>query len=213
MAITIRSLVFAAVAGLLLPLTALGAGAQGVPSLPLPAPPAAANPTAGTIFDAMLAISRAAVTNPSGAQSATFAYRAAIQQYQAGDLDRARSSALQAIGETVRPPTVHPAPPPPATIPQYAPVPLPPIANVAQADAEEFLALSRRALMACRSQGSGDLGAAQQTYARAVQENLAHRYQDVRRDAQSVINACAPAQRQINAGATPAPPTAAPAAP
>ena len=57
---------------------------------PLPAPPPPGTPTSSNIFDAMLAISRAAVANPSGAQQATFSYNAAIQQYNAHDFTRSQ---------------------------------------------------------------------------------------------------------------------------
>lgn len=168
-------------------------GSAQVPSVP----PIATNPTANIIFDAMLAISRANTTNPAGAQTATFSYNAAVQQYGNGNLDGARASAMQAIIQTARPPIVPPAPPQ-ATNPQLAITPMPYVTNVAQADAEEFLALSRRALLACTSQQSPNLAKAQQSYTQAVQENLANRYLDVRRDSQSVIDACAPAQAQVN---------------
>src|ERR1700761_9345116 len=71
-------------------------------------PPTAGGPTANAIFDAMLAIARAATSNPSGAQAATFSYQAAIQQFNAHDFDRSRASAMTAIMQAGAPPLPQP---------------------------------------------------------------------------------------------------------
>lgn len=173
--------------------------AQGVPSLPLPAPPPpAANPVAGRIFDAMLAIGRAAVTNPQAAQTATFSYNAAIQQYNAGDLARAQQSALQAISQTGAVPFSTPAPIPPPALPEPSTNPMPRLTNITQAESEEFLALARRSIQACQSVNAPETSAAQRLYGLAVQEHNARQWLQSRQDAQRVVDTCAASMRQLN---------------
>ena len=165
-------------------------------------------PTASTIFDAMLAIARAARAIPPARRHATFSYNAAIQQYNAGDLSRARASALQAISQTAQQPIGAPTPAAMAPIVLPAPpaFPMPAVTSVAQVDAEEFLALARRALIACTCRTHEQFDGNASLYVRAVRENVAQRYLDVRRDSAAVIAACAPAQRTLNQQqATPAP--------
>lgn len=100
------------------------AASAQVTSLPLALPPAGGNAASSTIFDAMLAIARATGSNPTAAQQATFAYAAAIQQYNAGDYARSRMSALQAISATSNDPAARATAMPPgataAAAQQYA---------------------------------------------------------------------------------------------
>lgn len=159
-------------------------------TFPLASPPVATNAASSAIFDAMLAISRATLTNPAAAQAASFPYAAAIQSYRNGDLLTAQQNALRATAQAAPLPLPQPSAwnAPSLTMPRA--VPLPTIMNPAQADAEAFLALSRRSLGTCGAP------AAQQTqleahYDAAVRENLAHNYQAVRRDAQAIIDGCA----------------------
>jgi hypothetical protein len=162
-------------------------------TLPLAAPPVGPNAAASAIFDAMLAISRATLVNPAAAQAASFNYAAAIQRYNAGDLLNARQQALQAISVTA------PLPPPqPAAWLAPSPaagriVPMPMILNPAQADAEAFLAVSRRALATCAVTGGTERAQIQQRYETAVREYGEQRYAGVRQDARSIIDACASA--------------------
>ena len=174
--------------------------------LPLAAPPAAGNATASTIFDAMLAIARAAGSNPSAAQNASFSYAAAIQQYNAGDLARSRSSALTAIMQTNAPPQPQPTLyAPPIPVPLY--VPMPNVLGADQADAEGYVALARRSLSVC---GAPDMAApptAAQQYAASVAALGMQKLVDARTDSLAVIDACATANaayaKQLNAQPAP----------
>jgi hypothetical protein len=87
-------------------------------TLPLPVPPPPGTPLASTIRDAMLAIERAAATNPAAAQNAAFSYNAAIQLYKAHEYSQARASALTAITQSL-------APAPPLTTTHHAPIAVP----------------------------------------------------------------------------------------
>jgi len=176
------------------------ASAQG-PLLPLAAPPAASSPTASAIFDAMIAISRAATSNPRAAQTASFTYAAAIQQYNAGDFDRARASAIQAIAQTDAPavpqpqgPTGGPVVPPPA-------VRMPPTTSVRQSDMEAQVALARHALMNCGDTDGAAYLAENMVYGRVVTAELANQPHDVRTDVQGIVDACAPAVSKPTASA------------
>jgi hypothetical protein len=190
----------------------LGAGASAqVTSLPLPAPPVAGNAASSTIFDAMLAIARAARSNPAAAQQATFQYNAAIQQYNAGDLARARMSALQAIMVSGGPPAAQatsiPAPP----IPQPVYVTMPNVLGANEADAEAYVALARRALTVCGAPGVAAPAAAQRAYAASVNAVVAQKFGAARDAAQQTIDQCAAAaaayglQQQQQPGASPMP--------
>jgi len=160
-------------------------------TLPLAAPPVAPNAAASAIFDAMLAISRAVTANPAAAQAASFNYAAAIQRYQAGDLSAAQREALQAsmlAGQNPLPKT------PSALIAApnaSVPLALPRLVNPPQADAEAFLAVSRRALATCAVTDKTQKAQLQSRYEAAVREYGAGRYNDVRTDARALIDACA----------------------
>ena len=165
-------------------------------TLPLAAPPAASNAAASAIFDAMLAISRATLTNPAAAQAASFNYAAAIQRYNAGDLTAARLQALQAISATAQLPFPAPATGPlPAPLTLIQPAPMRTVVNPAQADAEAFLAISRRALATCAVTAGPQRTALQQRYETATREYGAQNYTGVRGDARAVIDACAVPQK------------------
>jgi hypothetical protein len=170
---------------------ALSAGASAqVTSLPLPAPPAAGNAAASTIFDAMLAIARTVGSNPAAAQQATFSYNAAIQQYNAGDLARSRSSALQAIMQTAAVPQPQPtlyAPP----IPMSSYVPMPNVLGASQADAEGYVALARSAMSACGAPGTKPSDAIQQQYSAAVAALTTQNLGAARTASMAVIDGCA----------------------
>jgi len=186
---------FAPIFALALALTlglATGARAQ-VPSLPLPAPPAGAGATSGTLFDAMLAIARAVTTNPRAAETATFSYNAAIQQYAIGDYSRSQQSALQALIEAAprslpQPPIITPS------LPQAAYVPIPHLASTEQADAESFVGLARRALMiSCGATAAAAPAGPLQHYEAASKALLARDYAAARTEAQATVDGCAAA--------------------
>jgi hypothetical protein len=183
-----RSLAALALLAVLLPAAPLSAQTA---TLPLPAPPVATNAAASAIFDAMLAISRAVNANPAAAQAASFPYAAAIGRYQAGDLAGAQRDALQAwslAGQTPFPPA-SPAPLQPAN--PATRVTIPPLLDPPQADAEAFLAVTRRALATCAVTEKTQRAQLQTRYENAVHEYGAGRYNDVRADARAVIDACA----------------------
>jgi hypothetical protein len=159
---------------------------------PLPAPPPPGGPTASTIFDAMLAIARAAQTNPAAAQTATFSYNAAIQQYNAHDFERARMSALTAIGQTMTAPL--PAPSiVAAPIPQPVYYQMPLLSSPVQADAESFVGLARRALTKCGAPGADPPAAVAQEYKNASAALLAKNYAVARASSINVVDDCAKA--------------------
>jgi hypothetical protein len=171
-------------------LTLAATASAQVTSIPLPAPPATGGPAASTIFDAMLAIARAAAANPAAAQRATFSYNAAIQQYNAKDFTRSRLSALQAISETGAAPLPQPSIVAPA-IPQPVYVRMPSVRSPDQADAEGFVALARRATALCAPDGAAAPAAVQQQYVAATNALVAHKYDAAKAASQAVIDQCA----------------------
>jgi hypothetical protein len=156
------------------------------------APPLAADAGASAIFDAMLAISRAKATYPSGAAQAATPYGAALERYNAGDAVAARNDALQAIALSSRRPYPQPAAwtsPSPSVA---ATSPMPELVDVAQARGESMLAVGRRALIDCGVTDQPLLQALRGRYSSAVSENLRHEYDQVIADAQTIIDACVP---------------------
>lgn len=192
-------------------LLALGPTAEAqVANLPLPAPPTGQNQASGSIFDAMLAIARAAASNPSAAQRATYSYNQAVQQYQAGQLSQARSSALQAIVQTAAPPLPPPIAPPP-TIPTPTVARMPLLNNPPQADAEEFVALIAGSLDQCGPTTGSAYQSALRTYQQAQRDYVAGKYNAVRTEAKGAIDGCAAELAQLTKAAaqatsTPLPP-------
>ena len=180
--------------------TTAGAFAQTVPA---GVPPPPGRPTANLILDAMLATARAASVNPAAAQSASLNTNAAIQRYNMGDVNGARSAAIQALIEANRMPQTN-IPVLQSTIPQtsYLQTQPFPIAggSVAAIDANAFVAQARGALTACQSRSSPNTAAASQRLAAAERDEKAGRYQDVRTEARAAVDLCAGAQQQLNGG-------------
>jgi hypothetical protein len=130
----------------------MGTFASAAGTVPLPNPPPPGTPTASTIRDAMLAIQRAAATNPSAAQNAAFSYNAAIEQFRAHEFSRARASALTAISQSLAPaplvaPILHAPVTEPFPGPRYYVIPdeLPATA----ANAQRYVDLAHRAMASC----------------------------------------------------------------
>jgi hypothetical protein len=175
---------------LLVVLLAAPAGAQTA-TLPLAAPPVGPNAAASAIFDAMLAISRAVSANPAAAQTASFSYAQAMSRYQAGDLAAAQREALQASMLAGQ----NPFPQPPAYVvappPSGGALARPMILNPPQADAEAFLAVTRRALATCAVSAPAPKALLQHRYETAVTDYGAGKYTDVRSEARAIIDACA----------------------
>ena len=88
---------------LALVLAAATSGTAFAQTVPPPGPPPG-RPTANLILDAMLATARAASVNPGAAQSASLNTSVAIQRYNMGDVNGARSAAIQALIEANRMP-------------------------------------------------------------------------------------------------------------
>jgi hypothetical protein len=164
-------------------------------------PPAPGSPTANLILDAMLATARAASVNPAAAQSASLNTTVAIQRYNAGDVNGARSAAIQALIDANRLPQT-PIAVLQSTIPQTSYLQTRPFpiagASVAAIDANAFVAQARGALAACQSRNSSSTAAAAQRLAAAERDAAAGRYQDVRVEARAAVDLCAAAQQQVN---------------
>lgn len=177
--------------------TTAGAFAQTVPP---PGPPPGA-PTANLILDAMMATARAASVNPGAAQSASLNTSVAIQRYNAGDVNGARSAAIQALIEANRLPqtniTVLRSTIPQTSYLQTQPFPIAG-GSVAAIDANAFVAQARGALAACQARSSPNTTAASQRLAAAERDAKAGRYQDVRTEARAAVDLCATAQQQLN---------------
>jgi hypothetical protein len=178
--------------------TTAGAFAQTVPP---GVPPPPGRPTANLILDAMLATARAASVNPAAAQSASLNTNAAIQRYNMGDVNGARSAAIQALIEANRMPQTQ-IPVLKSTIPQtsYLQTNPFPIAggSVAALDANAFVAQARGAVAACQSRSSPNTAAASQQLTAAERDAAAGRYQNVRTEARAAVDLCAAAQQQLN---------------
>ena len=178
--------------------TTATAFAQDVPAGP---PPSPGRPTANLILDAMLATARAASVNPGAAQSASLNTSAAIQRYNAGDVNGARSAAIQALIDANRLPqttiTVLQSTIPQTSYLQTRPFPIAG-GSVAALDANAFVAQARGALTACQARNSPNAGAASQRLAAAERDAKAGRYEDVRVEARAAVDLCAQAQQQIN---------------
>jgi hypothetical protein len=179
-------------APLLVVLLTAPAGAQTA-TLPLAAPPVGPNAAASAIFDAMLAISRAVSANPAAAQAASFSYAQAMSRYQAGDLPAAQREALQAASLAAQNPSSQPQSPASAVAPAAFArgLALPRIVNPAQADAEAFLAVTRRALATCAVTDKAQRADLDHRYAAAITAYGAGKYTDVRSGARAIIDACA----------------------
>jgi hypothetical protein len=100
----------------------------------------------------MIAIERAAATNPAAAQNAAFSYKAAIQQFNAHEYERARASALMAISQSAAPAALAPAAPAPIIAPAF-PGPryyvIPDEVPATPANAQRYVGLAHRAMASC----------------------------------------------------------------
>jgi hypothetical protein len=170
-------------------------------TVPPNTPPVPGTPTANLILDAMLATARAASINPNAAQSAQVNANAAVQRYNMGDINGARSAAIQALIEANRLPQTQ-IPILQSTIPQTSYLKTQPFlipgGSVAAIDANAFVAQARGAVAACSQLASPNTGAATQHLNNAVGDEKAGRYQDVRVEARAAVDLCAAAQQQIN---------------
>jgi hypothetical protein len=163
--------------------------AAGTVPFALPAPPPPGAPAASTIRDAMMAIERAATNNPSAAQTAAFSYSAAMQQYDAHEYERARASAVTAIGQAGAPaapgsaaaPTQISLPSFPGPRSYVIPDELPATAS----NAQSYVALARRAMERCL-----DVKAADAEYRGARSALDAKQYRIAMADARNIVDDC-----------------------
>jgi hypothetical protein len=173
-------------------LTVAGTASAQVSPSALPPPPTASNAASSSIFDAFLAIARAAGSNPGAVGAATLTYNTAIQQYNSGDLQHARMTALSAIAQTAAGPLPAPSLNPPV-IPQPNYVPMPSVNNPDQAYAEGYVGLARKAVMLCGAPGAALPAGIQTQYSNSVNALVALHYVAAREAATAVIEQCATA--------------------
>ncbi|MGD0475236.1 MAG: hypothetical protein ABSB70_18765 [Candidatus Velthaea sp.] len=175
------------------------AGAQVAPvPIVLPQAPPPLGATGSTLFAARLAIARAAQIDPQAAQTASFVYVKAVQQYRSGNIAGANASALQALS-TASQAQVLPAVPAPVPAASLAPAATqqPGVAgglygaDAAAIDADSFLALARGTLDDCAARRDHRLAAAQSHYAQAEHDFALRNWQATRVDAKAAIDACA----------------------
>jgi hypothetical protein len=165
------------------------ASAAGSVPLPLPAPPPPGTPVASALRDAMIAIERAAASNPAAAQNAAFSYNAAIQQFNAHQFERARASALTALSQAGAPPApiaplAHaPFVGPPFPGPRYYIIPDEP--PVTAANAQRYVALAHRAMASCVA-----LKAAAGEYRGALSALSAKQYSVAMADSRNIVDDC-----------------------
>jgi hypothetical protein len=195
----LRSVILSLSKGLVLA-GAMSAGALAQ-TVPLGTPPAPGTPTANLVLDAMLAAARAASLNPAAAQSATLNANAAIQRYNLGDTNGARSAAIQALIEANRLPatsiTVLRSTIPQTSALQTRPFPIAG-GSVAALDANAFVAQARGAVAACQARSSPNTAAAMQQLNAALRDEQAGHYQNVRAEAGAAVDLCAAARAQLN---------------
>jgi hypothetical protein len=181
-------LLSAAVMAAALSVTHAASAAGSVP-LPLPAPPPPGTPIASTLIDAMIAIERAAATNPAAAQNAAFSYNAAIQQYNAHEYERARASALTAISQSAAPPAlVAPGAHAPLVSPAF-PGPryyiIPDEVPATPANAQRYVALAHRAMASCPT-----LKSVATEYRSALTALSAKQYRVAMADSRNIVDDC-----------------------
>ena len=195
-----RTMRGAGLALLIAGMTTAGAFAQTVVPAGTPPNPGTSS-TANLIFDAMLATARAAASNPQAAPAAQLNTNAAIQRYNAGDVNGARSAAIQALIEAYRA-QPNPIPVLQSTIPQTSYVQTRPFpllgGSIAAIDADAFVAQARGAVMNCQATGSPNAGAAAASLGAAVRDAKAGQYQNVRIEARAAVDLCAQATQTQN---------------
>jgi hypothetical protein len=185
----------------LAPLPAHAAPAALVVPIVLPPPPPVTNAATSTLSSALLAIAQAQSVNPSAAQTASFQYIAALQQYRSGNVAAARISALAALSTASQAQVRVEAPAPlptPALV--SAPAQLPGTegglygADAPAIDAGSFLALARGIISDCATRHDHRLAAARAAFTRAQNDFAARNFEATRLDAKAAIDACAQPQ-------------------
>jgi hypothetical protein len=182
-------------ATLLLALAATaGASAQAVVTGPLPNPPQPTNQTATLIFNAMMAVARAAQTNPQNAQAAALSYQQAVQRYRMGDVQGARAAALQAMFSATRfepQPLAVLTPLPAASYGANVARPFPIAGSVGQIDADAFVAQARGAVANCVAAHAPNTAQAQEQLAAGERAAKAANFIAARAAAKAAVDLCA----------------------
>jgi hypothetical protein len=163
---------------------------QTAPPAPLqvPAPPARGGPTNTLLIDALRAIARAQVSNPTAANAAEIPYAQGISRFWALDRAGARADAVQAISVANEPALTPDLPALTLVLPN------PPAAwfsgtDTPLMDAQAFVGLASDALTHCSATGAA-LTAAQTSFAAAQQALAAGNNPLTRAKAQATISAC-----------------------
>jgi hypothetical protein len=181
-----------------LALVALRPAAAAPVPVVLPHAPPPFTSVGSNLYAARLAIARAQQLNPQAAQTASFQYVKAVQQYRSGNLAGADITARQALSTAAQAQAPVSSP---ASVPTPALAAAPPQqpglagglygADAAAIDADSFLALARGTLDACAARHDRRLAGAQADYARAEQDFALRNWQATRADAKAAIDACA----------------------
>jgi hypothetical protein len=170
------------------------------PAVPivLPHPPPVTDVVTSTFATALLAITRAQQIDPAAAQTASFQYVAALQQYRSGNVAAARITALEALSTASQAqvrattPAVAPTPGLVSAAPQLPGLAGGPYGGDAPAiDAASFLALARGIIDDCAARHDHRVSTARAHYAQAQNDFDLRDWEATRTDAKAAIDACA----------------------
>jgi len=166
--------------------------AASAATVPLASPPLEPDAAASSIFDSMLAISRASVLDPQRAERGSAPYAAALQAYNAGNLDAAAQSATDAL-VAIRQPAAPLATSDSPVVSPPAPAQYPGLVSVSEGESEERLALARRALLSCGASTATAFVTARPIFDDAVRNELAHHPAAVTKESNTIVDDCAAA--------------------
>jgi hypothetical protein len=184
------------------PATTLVQPAPVVIPIVLPPPPRTTSQAGSTLISALLSIANAQRIDPRAAQTASFQYVQAVQQYRSGNFAAAKISALAALSTAAQAQVENnvPAPVPPNPALVSGAGQLPGLAgglyggDAPAIDADAFLALARGTIDDCAARRDRRLGAAESHYDRAKQDFSRRDWEAARIDAKAAIDACAKPQ-------------------
>jgi hypothetical protein len=166
--------------------------AASAATITLASPPIQPDSAASSIFDAMLAIGRASLLDPRRAERGAAPYAAALQAYNAGNLDGAEQSATAALVAIDQPSAPQATSDSPVVSPP-APAQYPGLVSVSEGESEERLALARRALLSCGAVSATAFTTAKPIFDDAVRNEQAHHPAAVTADSKTIVNDCAAA--------------------
>jgi hypothetical protein len=179
--------------------------AASAATITLASPPIQPDSAASSIFDAKLAIGRASLLDPRRAERGAAPYAAALQAYNAGNLDGAEQSATAALVAIDQPSAPQATSDSPVVSPP-APAQYPGLVSVSEGESEErLLALTlrdaheagilrgRRALLSCGAVSATAFTTAKPIFDDAVRNEQAHHPAAVTADSKTIVNDCAAA--------------------